>query len=323
MDIAALGTAVQGLFAQGLASSTTRTYNSAKRRYLDFCRRANLSPLPLTQTSVSLFAAFLWQQGLRPQSITVYLAALRHLQIADSWSGLPRSEWPYLQYVLRGIKRSGSRSAPSQHRLPITASIMRVLRSVWVPLALDQNYESCLLWAAVSLAFFGFLRSGEVTSQPGVPPTISWSSLAINAHTDPSVLKVQLHRSKTDQFGKGVPIYVGKTGNDLCPIGAVLSYLAVRPPIHTGPLFIHQDGSPLSRDYFVKSMKEALRSRNVDYTSYSGHSFRIGAASAAARAGVPDHLIKAMGRWQSEAYQVYIHTPPETLASISAALATS
>ena len=54
---------------------------------------------------------------------------------------------------------------------------------------------------------------------------------------------------------------------------------------------------------------------------YSGHSFRIGAASSAAAAGVPNHLIKAMGRWNSEAYLLYMKTPPETLASISRALA--
>ena len=83
MAIASLGAAVQVLFARGLASSTSRTYNSAKRRYLDFCQKANLSPLPLTQTSACLFAAFLAQQGLQPQSISVYLAALRHLQISD------------------------------------------------------------------------------------------------------------------------------------------------------------------------------------------------------------------------------------------------
>ena len=122
---------------------------------------------------------------------------------------------------------------------------MRLLRSVWVP-SHGQNYESCLLWAAASLAFFGFLRSGEITTQPGVPPAISMSSLAVNDWTNPSVLKVLLHRSKTDPFGKGLTIYmyVGKTGNKLCPITAVLNYLAVRPLTTAGPLFIRQNGSP-------------------------------------------------------------------------------
>ena len=51
--------------------------------------------------------------------------------------------------------------------------------------------------------------------------------------------------------------------------------------------------------------------------NFSSHSFRIGAAIVAARNGIPDHLIQAMGRWTSNAYQLYIWTPSEALASLS------
>ena len=37
--------------------------------------------------------------------------------------------------------------------------------------------------------------------------------------------------------------------------------------------------------------------------NFSSHSFRIGAVTVAARCGVPDHLIQALGRWSSNAYQ--------------------
>ena len=39
---------------------------------------------------------------------------------------------------------------------------------------------------------------------------------------------------------------------------------------------------------------------------YAGHSFRIGAATAAAVVGLPDWLIQAMGRWSSDCYKRYI-----------------
>ena len=45
------------------------------------------------------------------------------------------------------------------------------------------------------------------------------------------------------------------------------------------------------------------------------------AATSAAAAGVPAHIINMLGRWESEAYQLYIRTPRETLASISPILA--
>ena len=38
-----------------------------------------------------------------------------------------------------------------------------------------------------------------------------------------------------------------------------------------------------------------------------GHSFRLGAASTAATASLPDWLIKVLRRWSSDCYQLYIH----------------
>ena len=56
----------------------------------------------------------------------------------------------------------------------------------------------------------------------------------------------------------------------------------------------------------MTTLKQGLRSAGLDMNHFSGHSLRIGAATSAAAAGVPDHLIKILGRWQSEAYQLYI-----------------
>ena len=35
-------------------------------------------------------------------------------------------------------------------------------------------------------------------------------------------------RSKTDQFGRGVAVYVGATGDDLCPVSALMEYVSLR-----------------------------------------------------------------------------------------------
>ncbi len=43
-----------------------------------------------------------------------------------------------------------------------------------------------------------------------------------------TVTQVRLKTSKTDPFRKEVDVYVGKTGNDLCPVSAMLAYLAVQ-----------------------------------------------------------------------------------------------
>ena len=87
-----------------------------------------------------------------------------------------------------------------------------------------------------------------------------------------------------------------------------------------GPLLVHADGSPLTRDQFVRSVRDALAASGIDSSSYSGHSFWSGAATAAGQAGVPAYVIKLLGRWQSEAYHLYIRTPRETLVSVAAKL---
>ena len=42
-------------------------------------------------------------------------------------------------------------------------------------------------------------------------------------------------------------------------------------------------------------MKEALTVAGIDCKAYSGHSFRSGAATTAAKLGIPDATIKMLG----------------------------
>ena len=66
-----------------------------------------------------------------------------------------------------------------------------------------------------------------------------------------------------------------------------------------------------------REVKEALGEAGIDLTGYSGHSFRSGAATTAAAKGSSDSAIKMLGRWKSEAYQLYIKTPRDQLAAVS------
>ena len=94
----------------------------------------------------------------------------------------------------------------------------------------------------------------------------------------------------------------------------MMDYLAVRGN-SPGPLFQFQDGSPLHRRQLVLAIRNALANQNFDVSQYCGHSFRIRAATTAARNGIEDCTIKTLGRWESTAYQLYIRTPRATLAS--------
>ena len=109
------------------------------------------------------------------------------------------------------------------------------------------------------------------------------------------------------------------TNLSMSPVTALLGYLAICPK-RSGPLFIFQDGSTLSRERLVSSLYQVLSDVGMSTAQYSGHSFRIGAKTTAAQLGVPDSLIKNMGRWKSSVFMHYIRTPWQQLAGISSRL---
>ena len=223
-----------------------------------------------------------------------------------------------LEQVLKGIKAVQSKGPKRTERLPITPNHLAKLKEVWSSGA--NRFDGKMLWAAASLCFFGFMRSGELTIPSATSfdegAHLSFNDVAVDSMQNPRIIRVRLKASKTDPFRVGVNIYVGRTGNTLCPVTAMLHYMVTRGLV-TGPFFRFENGSPLTRAKFVDKVKEAFSLAGVDCTAYSGHSFRAGAATTAAKQGISDTTIKMLGRWKSSAYQVYIKTPREQLASYS------
>ena len=87
-----------------------------------------------------------------------------------------------------------------------------------------------------------------------------------------------------------------------------MAYLAVRG-MKQGPLFQMKDGRPFTRESMVHNVHQALQTLGLETSHYAGHSFRIGAATTAAEQGIPDSMIKILGRWKSEAFKTYIRLP--------------
>lgn len=204
----------------------------------------------------------------------------------------------------------------------MTMDIMDKLRDFWSKE--DKSYDSIMLWAASCMCFYGFLRSGEITvaSMAEFDPEghLGEGDVALDKLEDPAVVRVHIKASKTDPFRQGVFVFIGKTDNCRCPVAAIAAYLAVRGR-STGPFFRWKSGSPLSRETFVKHVRKALSASGMNVSGYSGHSFRIGAATAAAAAGLEDSMIKTLGRWRSSAYQTYVRIPRERLATVAKQLA--
>ena len=226
---------------------------------------------------------------------------------------------PHLEYVLKGIKCLTS--TKTRPHLPITPSILLRLRPIWQNLPSKHNVH--MLWAASSLCFFGFLHSGEIVAHkqhefnPGA--TLCYSDIQVGSKLKPTMMWVNIKAPKTNPFHQGELLYLEATDMQFCPVMAVLSYMVVRGN-SPGPLFLWQNGSYLTREAFVNSLREALTSAGYPPEKYAGHSFCIGAATTAAKCGIPDSLIQTLGRWQSSAYTRYIQTSPVTLRQVSTTL---
>ena len=268
-----------------------------------------------------MFVGHLAQQGLSYASIKVYMSAVRNLHVSEGLhEEFAKHLTPRLELVLKGIKKE---SAPRRLRLPITLDVMEKIKRVLLQRPKDP--ENVMMWAACCTAFFGFLRCGEFTipSLATYDPEVHLflADVAVDDKLAPTVVQITIKQSKTDPFRQGVQLYLGKTDTGLCPVKAVWAYRATRDAI-PGPLFKLANTQGLTRQEFSARLTRTLTAAGVPVKGYTTHSFRIGAATTAKEAGVSDVHIKMLGRWKSDAYQLYVRTPKECLARLSRQLAT-
>ena len=110
-----------------------------------------------------------------------------------------------------------SQSWPLQ--LPITPANLQLLHRRWSPTLV--LYQSHLLWAACFFGFFALFWSGAHLQLPKTPQCCRVVTSRLTA-------MIVLWHSMTSLWSWGVFV-VGATGDTLCPVAAVLSYLSVRP----------------------------------------------------------------------------------------------
>ena len=160
------------------------------------------------------------------------------------------------------------------------------------------TYQPKLLWAACCVAFFGFLRV-TVPSQYGYDQDchLSLTDVTIDNRCSPTVIQLHIKQSKTDPFREGTSIFLSKSHKDICPVCAIVQYLIMRGQ-QKGPLFLWPDGTMWH--IFASVLAKIIRNLNLSTQHYNAHSFHIGAATLANKAGFISHQIKSLGRWWSD-----------------------
>ena len=300
-----------------ISPSSRRTYQQGQRSYTEFCSHFGFPRFPLSEHILRLFTAYL-ARSLSFATIQTYLAAVRHQHIEYGFQS-NFENMHLLRNLLRGVKRlKGSSVRPK--RLPITINVLKAIKNS-LRRSNHNNQDQLMLWAAFTTAFFGFLRSSEFCcpTQNSFDPRTTL--LVEDVSLGPSVATINLKVSKTDPFRNGQLVRLAATKGSICPHRALMKHLRNGQP-RNSPLFRFSNGSYLTRQTLTRELNNLVPATGQK-SSFTSHSFRIGAATTAAAANIPDWLIKVLGRWSSDCYQRYINTPLEVIDSIPKKLASS
>ncbi|CAC5401663.1 unnamed protein product [Mytilus coruscus] len=295
---------VEKLVHLTMAKNTWKTYKTALESLAKFSKEYDLNlSWPIQIDVLTRFIAYLSYSGLTSSTINTYLSGISHkhklLGVTDTTCTLIVSK------MLEGVRRKSPKL--SDIRAPVTLEILhKIIRSL--PFVCSSHYESCLFASAFSLAFFTLLRIGELTADRSTDigaHTIFINDLSLKFSNCKYELHLKICSSKADQRGISTTLVIPQREADLCPVSMLRAFLGIRYPVTDKPLYLHFNGSPLTRFQFISILKKTLYFCGVK-DHIRSHSFRIGGASHYSRMGASDSEIKKWGRWVSDAYTSYI-----------------
>ena len=181
--------------------------------------------------------------------------------------------------------------------------------------ALEANWRACCTVGFCD----GLLRGAEL----GVATGEAWAASTGLSRADVSfrrregreeailMTRPRKQGARRTQQGKQVPVLLTSGGKFLDPVKA-LKELFERDlvPEHlraSTPLFRGADGAAVSTAKLRGMVKWMVVADGGDPKLYGAHSLRIGGATAALAAGVSALVIKAMGRWGTDVFEIYAH----------------
>ena len=300
----------------GVFIASRRVYASSITIYLrwaDAVKCAN--PWPLTETKAALFTAWrLRESGVQVQTIK---ANFTHLQ--DFHNNLGMQSWDWTIYPrLKRMFRGWTASCAPPHKKQRKPWLFEISVKWERDLPIDEtSIEDVTVWTAALILFWSLARGSEVVTNSARRPnkyrTLRWSNVELHE----THASIHLATAKNDQFHDGADLLLPRLKNKkFCPVHwlAVLAHLQARhlPSNHNGWLLALTPDSPLAMDYFRRRIKTILAFLGYNPDDYNTHSFRIGGATELFRRGVNPDVIKKLGRWKGDTYEMY--TRPDAAA---------
>jgi hypothetical protein len=289
-----------------LAPSTMAGYGSAVSRFLTFCDSAAIPAcerLPASEKLLADYAA----SFARSTSGSTAAGAVAAIKTWHTIQGVPWQGGPRLALILRGVANLAPASSKREPRPGVTTEMLMQLHD-----GLDRaNPRDLAVYAAATVAFWGQCRLGELlgTSRIKHDPARFPSRGSIVTRLEVGSSTV-IHLPFTKTAGtRGQDIVIPHQIGQIDPIYALARHIHSSKDIpRSAHIFAFRldPSSPircLTKEVFLNRCNEIWSS--VGLGRFTGHSFRIGGTNAFMDGGVETDIVKAKGRWKSDAFLTY------------------
>jgi site-specific recombinase XerD len=279
------------------ANNTIRAYKSDFRDFGLFCSKNGFRSLPSDPRTISLYLTYLSTKEIKLSTLKRRLVSIGVIHKLKGH--YLDTKHPSIIENIMGIKRR--KGSVQKGKKPLLINSLKRLINV-IDSKISEEIKRLRDRSIILIGFSGGFRRNEIVS-------LDYDDLDFVSEG----LKINLKRSKTDQFGegtiKGLPYF---DNFQYCPVTSVKKWIEVSN-IKSGPLFRRfSKGSKLTENRLTDQsiallIKNYLRLAGIDNNNYSAHSLRSGFATSAAEAGAEERSIMAMtGHKSTEMVRRYI-----------------
>jgi len=279
------------------ANNTIRAYKSDFKDFGLFCAQNGFKSLPSEAKVISLYLTHLSTKDIKMSTLKRRLVSIGVIHRLKGH--YLDTKHPIIIENILGIKRR--KGSIQKGKKPLLINNLKTIINV-----IDQYNKNEMIKlrdrSIILMGFSGGFRRSEIVS-------LDCDDLDFVTEG----LKINLKKSKTDQFGegsvKGLPYF---DNNQYCPVLSLKKWIEASN-ISSGPLFRRfTKSSKLSEKRLTDQtvallIKKYLKLAGINNKDYSGHSLRSGFATSAAESGAEERSIMAMtGHKSTEMVRRYI-----------------
>ena len=182
-----------------------------------------------------------------------------------------------------------------------------------------DDYDEVLTWTFSLVLFWGMARIFELAANSRNKPHRHRTLRPANLTVYDTYAAIHLVASKGDHDHEGARILLPKSDDKrFCPVhwlGRLHHLRQQHAETRTSPwLFANTDGTPFTVRIFRRRIKDILSVLGYNPDHFNTHSFRISAATELFRRGVSADVIKKLGRWKGDTYEMYTRPDDMTCA---------